>query len=106
MKADEEDPGRTLAALGQAAHEEGLSIQHLQALIEEASDLGAKRALARIGLHDDRASNDMRDLRNLLDSWRETRRTMWRTVVKWTTTLIMIFIAAGVAVKFQNPFWD
>lgn len=106
MYVDEEDPGRTLAALGQAAYEDGLSVQHLQALIEEASEVGAKRALARVGLHDAQAGGDIRDLRNLLDSWRDTRRTMWSTMVRWTTTLIMMFIAAGLAINLKGPFWE
>ena len=44
--------------VGQAAAEGG-DLVTLRALIEEASELGAARALSRLGLADDKASGDI-----------------------------------------------
>jgi hypothetical protein len=61
----------------------------LRALIEEASELGAMRALARLGLGDAEAGADMREVRALLDGWRATKSSVWRTVVGWTVKMLI-----------------
>lgn len=38
----------------------------LQAMLDAATETGARRALASLGLHDGEAAQDMRDLRRLL----------------------------------------
>ena len=45
-------------------------------MLEEASDKGATKALCRIGLHDEDAVHDVKELRNLLDGWRDTRKNV------------------------------
>lgn len=67
----------------------------LDALLDAAAERGAKRALERLGLHDDGAGNDIRDLRNLLDSWRSARTTVLKTVTQWITMGILGAIAFG-----------
>lgn len=68
-------------------------------LIEEAAEVGARRALARVGLQDDDAIHDVRELRNLLDSWRQTKVTIGQTITKAITTFILGALAAGLAIK-------
>ena len=42
----------------------------MEAMVERAAEAGAKKALREAGLSDDGATNDVRELRNLLDSYR------------------------------------
>lgn len=71
----------------------------IDALIERAAKRGAKAALESIGLHDDDAGRDVRDLRSLLTSWREARTTVTRTVAQALTTAILAILAAGLLFK-------
>ena len=73
--------------------------EKLDALIEKAAQRGAKAALESIGLHDDKAGADVRDLRQLLTSWREARTTITRTVTQVVTTAILAVLAAGLLFK-------
>ena len=63
----------------------------LRALVEEASELGAARALERLGLDDARAKADMGELRELLGAWRDAKKSAWKagtvmsSVVEWST---------------------
>jgi hypothetical protein len=68
----------------------------LQQLIERAAEAGAKRALGKVGLHDDTAGDDVKELRSLLDSWRETKRTITQTVARTITTALLGALALGV----------
>lgn len=95
---------RALLALVDEACASGVEIDTLQALVEEAAELGASRALHRLGLHDDDAGHDLRELRDLLDAWREARRAMWHTFIKWLTTFAMAALLTGLLVKFKFPF--
>lgn len=70
-------------------------------ILERAAEKGATRALEKVGLHDEDARDDIRALRGLLDAWRGTKATIWRTLVRWITTLVLVGIAAAVAVKLK-----
>ena len=74
----------------------------LDELITRAAEMGAKRALDSLGLENgSAAARDIRELRELLDTWRETRRTAWRTMIKATTTAILTLLVVGVAIKLK-----
>ncbi|HXV74408.1 MAG TPA: DUF6127 family protein [Sphingomonadales bacterium] len=88
-----------------AANPKGRRVS-LRKLIEAASEEGAARALAKLGLHDDTAGKDIRELRDLLEAWRETRKTAWRTVVRWVTSALIILILAGLAIRLKLPFFN
>jgi hypothetical protein len=51
----------------------------IQALIERAVEAGARRALVNVGLHDEDAGKDVQELRGLLETWRDTKRTITQT---------------------------
>ena len=70
--------------------------QQLQMLIEQAAELGAKRALEKVGLHDESAGTDVRELRGLLDMWRETKRGVTQTIARTFTSAILAALAAGL----------
>ena len=69
------------------------------ALVEEASEIGARRALARLGLADEAARDDMSDLRELLGAWRDAKRSVWKAVVDWAVRGALALLVIGLAVK-------
>ncbi|MEC3911639.1 DUF6127 family protein [Sphingobium sp. CR2-8] len=71
----------------------------IRALIEEASDLGAGRALERLGLADRRAEEDMRELRELLSAWRDAKKAARGAVIGWAVRIVLALVLLGVAVK-------
>ena len=73
----------------------------LELVAERAAEKGATRALARVGLHDDEAPQDVRDLRALLDAWRAVRKTARATLVKWFTVAFLTFAAGLAALKLK-----
>ena len=79
-----------------------LSPEELEAMMDRAAKRGAHAALKELGLHDDNAPQDIDELRGLLSSWRETRKAVWSTIVKITTTAILIFIAGAVWMSFKD----
>jgi len=73
-----------------------LTPDELEAMLDRAAKRGAKEALASIGLLDENAHRDISDMRSLLDAWRETRRGVWSTFIKVSTTALLMFIAGAV----------
>jgi len=69
----------------------------LEAMLQRAAEAGAKKALRDVGLSDDNAIHDVREVRDLLDSWRSVKRTAGKTITQIITTLILGFIIAGTA---------
>ena len=64
-------------------------------MLEAAAEKGAKRALERIGLHDDNAGKDVNDLRTLIDSWRQAKQTVARTITQAATMALLGALALG-----------
>lgn len=74
----------------------------IEVLINRAADRGAEKALRRIGLIDEDAYGDVRELRSLLEAWRETKKTVGQTVTKWVTTAILVTLAAGAYMRLKQ----
>jgi hypothetical protein len=79
-----------------------LTHEELEAMLDRAAKKGARAALEELGLHDEHAEKDLDELRGLLASWRDTKRAMWSTVVKITTTAVLFFIAGAVGFYIKN----
>ena len=79
-----------LIAQGAAA---GADMATLRAIIEEAGELGATRALRRLGLADDAATRDLAELRELLTAWRDAKRTAWKAFAGWIAALVLAVLA-------------
>ncbi len=94
-------PQATLAALMAQATQDGADPLTMRALVEEACDIGAQRALARLGLADAQALADMYELRTLLEAWRDVKKTARRTVIGWLIKLALLGLLAGVLVKLH-----
>lgn len=75
----------------------------LRALVEEASELGAERALRRIGLSDDDALSDIGELRELLGAWRTAKTSAWRAAVDWFVRGALALLLIGMAVRMGLP---
>ena len=73
-----------------------LNTEELEAMLDRAARKGAKEALRSIGLLDDDAHKDITEMRSLLDAWRDTRKSIWSTLVKLATVGILTFIAGAV----------
>ena len=92
-----------IARLVAQAAAEGGELVTLRALIEEASELGAARALARLGLGDDKASGDIDELRELLSAWRDAKASAWKAAVDWAVRGMLALLVVGLAVKLGLP---
>lgn len=79
-----------------------MSPEVIEQMIARAAEKGARAALESIGLHDENAGDDMRELRNLLDAWRSTKKTVWSQVVKAATMATLGAIAAGAFLQFKS----
>ena len=90
-----------LAQLMTQAEGRGVELVTLRALVEEASQSGATRALGALGLDDPRARRDMDELRELLSAWRDAKRTARRAVVSWTMRVLLAAVLIGMAVKLR-----
>ena len=73
-----------------------LTTEELEDMLDKAARRGAKEALRSIGLLDDDAQKDIIEMRSLLEAWRDTRKSIWSTVVKLTTVALLTFIAGAV----------
>ena len=71
-------------------------------MIEKAAEAGAKKALRDVGLSDDDANVDVKELRNLLDTWRITKRTAVKTIVQAVTYLFLGALITGAYLNFNG----
>ena len=92
---------QVLARLMAQAEGRGVDLITLRALVEEASQSGASRALGALGLDDPRARRDMDELRELLSAWRDAKRSAWRAVVGWISRVLLALLLIGLAVRFR-----
>mgnify|MGYP003151719274 FL=1 len=74
----------------------------MEAMIEKAAVAGARTALREVGLSDDDANSDVRELRNLLDSFRSAKRTVGKTIVQAITTIFLGALIAGAYFNFTD----
>ncbi len=88
-----------LARLVAQASVDRPEIVTLRALVEEASELGAARALERLGLEDTRARDDMAELRELLSAWRDAKKSAWKAAVAWVVRGALALLLVGIALR-------
>lgn len=90
---------RVLAQLLAQGCDEGAALTTLRAIAEQAGELGAVRALTRLGLADAGAAGDVAELRELLRAWRDAKRSAWRALGAWVARLVLALLLAGLAVR-------
>jgi len=79
-----------------------LTTEELEDMLDRSAKRGAKLVLRELGLHDETASLDIREIRSLLETWRQTRQSIWNTFVKITTVAVFTFIGAAIWMKLGN----
>lgn len=89
-----------IARLIAQAESEGADLVTLRAVVEESSDLGAQRVLARIGLDDETAHGDLLELRQLLRAWRDAKTSAWRAAVDWVVRGLLALVLVSLAYRF------
>jgi len=88
-----------LAQLMAQAEQAGSDITTLKALVEEACETGAHRAMSAIGLADSAARTDMDELRQLLAAWRDAKASARRALVEWVVRILLALLLIGLAVR-------
>ncbi len=88
-----------LAQLIAQAVEEGAELVTLRALVEEASELGARRMLAGLGLDDDKATTDLTELRQLLRAWRDAKASAWKAAIEWLVRGFLAVLLLSIAYR-------
>jgi len=97
--------GALLAELMAQASRDGAEVLTLRAIAEEAGELGATRALTRLGLADEKATADLAELRDLLGAWRDAKKSAWKAVLGWVARLLAGLLLAGLAMRLGFAAW-
>lgn len=61
-----------------------------------------KSALKEIGLHDDNAGDDVRDLRSLITDWRSVKKTVLSTLAKAGTLFVLGLLMLGAWARISG----
>lgn len=93
--------GDVLTQLLAQGAREGADVTTLRAIVEEAGELGATRALTRLGLADEAAHGDLAELRQLIGAWRAAKTSAWKAAAGWCTALLL----TGLAIKLGFGAW-
>ena len=88
-----------LAGLMAQAKQDGADLVTLRAIVEETSDLAASRVLERLGLADETAQDDLDELRELLQAWRDAKSSAWKAVIDWTVRAVLALLLVGIALR-------
>ena len=65
-----------------------------------------KSVLKEVGLHDDDAGNDVRDLRSLITDWRGMKNIVWQTVARAGTMFVLGLLMFGAWAKINGGGGD
>lgn len=88
-----------LEGLVAQAEAQGAARVTLRALVEEACEVGAARALRTLGLMDDKAGPDIVELRQLIQGWRDAKKSALSAVVAWLMRTCVALLLMGLAFK-------
>lgn len=86
-----------VARLIAQAAADGVDLVSLRGIVEEASELGAERVLARMGLDDPEAHSDLSELRQLLQAWRDAKASAWKAAIDWVVRAVLALLLVGIA---------
>jgi hypothetical protein len=73
-----------------------VSRAELEAICRKVAQEGVKDALESLGLND---AKDIYEIKSIVEAWRAIRTSMFQTVGKVVTTIILASIAAGVVIN-------
>lgn len=92
-------PSDTLASLMAQANQDGADVVTLRAIVEETTEIATDRILDRFGLADPNAVNDLDELRELLQAWRDAKASAWKAFVEWAIRALLAALLIGIAVR-------
>ena len=75
-----------------------LNEQTLRTIVREET----RQALKEVGLADDDAGNDVRELRSLVSDWRGMKKVVWQTIAKAGTVFVLGLLMLGAWSKFNG----
>lgn len=75
-----------------------LNEQQLRTIVREET----RQALKEVGLADEAAGNDVRDLRSLITDWRGVKKIVWQTVAKAGTVFVLGLLMLGAWSKING----
>ncbi|MFZ4109765.1 MAG: DUF6127 family protein [Polymorphobacter sp.] len=90
-----------LEGLVAQAEAEGATRVTLRALVEEACETGAARALRTLGLMDDRAGTDIIELRQLIQGWRDAKKSALAAIIAWSVRTAVALLLIGLAYRLD-----
>jgi len=61
-----------------------------------------KLALKEVGLHDEEAGDDVRDLRSLISDWRGMKKVVWQTVARAGTLFVLGLLMLGAWARINS----
>lgn len=73
-----------------------MSEDRLRQIVEDS----VKRALKDIGLEDENAGHDIKDLRDLIENWRQVRGVALKTFATWLTLGVLGIFTLGLWRRF------
>ena len=73
-----------------------LSESQIDDLIAKSAHIGAKKALADLGLHDEDAATDIREIRSLLDGYRIAKKGFLSAFGKAIAVFVLAIIGFGI----------
>jgi Family of unknown function (DUF6127) len=88
-----------LEGLVAQAESQGAARVTLQAIVEEGAEAGAARALKRLGLMDEKAGDDIQELRELVQGWRDVKKSALRSFIGWLMRSIVALLLLGLSFK-------
>lgn len=88
-----------LEGLVAQAESQGAARVTLQAIVEDAAQAGAERALKSLGLLDERAGADIQELRELVQGWRDVKKSALRSLIGWIMRSTAALLLLGLSYK-------
>lgn len=81
-------------------HNINISREELNAMLIRAGHEGGRQALREIGLNDEEAGGDLREIRSLLSMYRDVRSSVLRTFARSITLLLLGALGFAAARRF------
>ena len=72
--------------------------QQLRTIVREET----RQALKEVGLADEDAGNDVRDLRSLISDWRGMKKVVWQTVARAGTVFVLGLLMLGAWARING----
>jgi hypothetical protein len=77
-------------------HKFTLTESEMDRLIAKSAHQGAKRALADLGLHDENAATDIREIRSILDGYRVAKKGFLSAFGKAIAVCVLAILGFGI----------